>query len=147
MLDDVSYIPLGNSAVNHRGYNIYRDGVRLNESPLRKPAFSHAVSGDAVGSVYRLTAVYDEGESIPVDVTVTQAAALGMTSAPSVAIAGGRGKITVTGAEGLEVIIVSPDGKIVYSGIAADNNLSVSIVNPGIYIAKAGTTAAKVTVR
>lgn len=147
MLDDVSYIPLGNSAVNHRGYNIYRDGVRLNESPLRKPAFSHAVSGDAVGSVYRLTAVYDEGESIPVDVTVTQAAALGMTSAPSVAIAGGRGKITVTGAEGLEVIIVSPDGKIVYSGIASDNNLSVSIANPGIYIAKAGTTAAKVTVR
>ncbi len=42
---------------------------------------------------------------------------------------------------------MSPDGKIVYSGIASDNNLSVSIANQGIYIAKAGTTAAKVTVR
>lgn len=57
-LDDITYVP---AAPHLMGYNVYRDGVKLNAEPLTTTDFTDA---EASGS-YAVTAVYAEGESVP----------------------------------------------------------------------------------
>ncbi len=64
LVDDVTYTPAGASAADLSlvGYNIYRDGVKLNAEPVAETSYT-----DAVGTVgeysYVVTVVYDKGES------------------------------------------------------------------------------------
>ena len=44
------------------GYNVYRDGEKLNAEPVTANSYTDAVS-DSKTHKYKVTAVYDEGES------------------------------------------------------------------------------------
>lgn len=63
LLDDFTFIPdtTGRQDITLLGYNVYRDGERVNAAPVTTLAFT---DGPHAGSAaYRVSAVYDKGES------------------------------------------------------------------------------------
>lgn len=68
-IDDVKFVPAEGEAaqLNLKGYNVYRDGVKLNTAPVTETTFTDTQAAKADAS-YFVTAVYDEGESRPSNV-------------------------------------------------------------------------------
>lgn len=63
IVDDVTYIPVGDpAAFSINGYNIYRDGVKINESPVEECEYVDAVT-DVQTHTYYVTVLYSAGES------------------------------------------------------------------------------------
>lgn len=62
-IDDVTFIPdtLARQDITLQGYNIYRNGVRLNEALIMQNTYTDTADGS--DAVYTVTAVYDKGES------------------------------------------------------------------------------------
>ncbi|MDE6496937.1 MAG: choice-of-anchor J domain-containing protein [Duncaniella sp.] len=142
MIDDVTFTPeLGELSL--MGYNIYRDGVRINDAPVEEPAFTDADAADGE-HLYHVTAVYDKGESMPVSVSVAKSGIPGV-GASAVTVSVADRSIVITGAEGHPVAVYTVDGKTVYS--SAGQARTVIPVQPGIYIVKAATTVRKVIVK
>lgn len=66
-VDDVTYTPAKGSALalNHQGYNVWRDGVKLNDTPVTTAEYTDAAPAvnDSPKYTYHVTALYDQGES------------------------------------------------------------------------------------
>ncbi|MDE5773606.1 MAG: choice-of-anchor J domain-containing protein, partial [Muribaculaceae bacterium] len=145
-VDDVNMI-LKNGPVNLatlRGYNIYRDGQKLNASPVSSPLYLEegALAGN---QAYRVSAVYDKGESRASDIATLDPSGIGNVMAAGFLAYAQDGVIYVAGAEGAQVNIYAADGTTIHSGIAT-STLSVA-VNPGIYMVRSGKSTVKVIVR
>lgn len=62
LLDDITYIPAGEPrGIELKGYNVYRNGVKLNQDPVT--GTSYATTRDMERDEYFVTVVYDLGES------------------------------------------------------------------------------------
>lgn len=65
MVDDVTFIPKGaRTSAEITGYNVYRNGAKLNEEPVPGPAFTDTPAVDGPHT-YVVTTVYNQGESKP----------------------------------------------------------------------------------
>jgi len=65
LVDDVTFAPdtlAAQTGLTLYGYHIYRNGERVNRALVNSPAFSDP-DGKA-GDIYRVTAVYNQGESV-----------------------------------------------------------------------------------
>lgn len=64
LLDDITFVPDTCGVQNIRliGYNVYRDGIRLNEVPVLDTSYTDKTCDGT--HVYRVSAVYDAGESV-----------------------------------------------------------------------------------
>lgn len=142
MIDDVTFTPEP-GALSLTGYNVYRDGVRINDAPVEEPAFTDADATDGE-HVYHVTAVYDKGESVPISVSVVKSGIAGV-EASAVTVSVVDRSIVVTGAEGLPVAVYTVDGKTLCS--VAGQAKTVVPVPTGIYIVKAATAVRKVIVK
>ncbi|MDE6369813.1 MAG: choice-of-anchor J domain-containing protein [Muribaculaceae bacterium] len=61
LIDDITYEPYLNKInANFEGYNVYRDGVLLNQTPITETSY---VVTPIVNGKYVVKVVYDEGES------------------------------------------------------------------------------------
>lgn len=126
-----------------QGYNIYRDGVKVNDTPVSDLSFTDndAPAGD---HTYKVTALYREGESLPSN-PASAFTGLSAASADAVHVYGGRGFISVTGAQGLNATVCTVGGMTIFDGsIADDGRIWVS---PGIYIVTVAGKSYKVAVR
>lgn len=126
-----------------QGYNIYRDGVKVNDAPVSALSFTDndAPAGD---HTYKVTAVYREGESLPSN-PASAYAAISAAPADAVNVYGGRGFISVTGAQGLDATVCNVGGMTIFDGsIADDGRIWVS---PGIYVVTVAGKSYKVAVR
>lgn len=64
MVDDVTYEAYESFGdLSLVGYNIYRDGVKLNREPVAEPSFADGYMPDGTYN-YVVTVVYDKGESV-----------------------------------------------------------------------------------
>ena len=147
MVDDVTYIPAtGSVALQLEGYNVYRNGVKLNDKPVAEAAYVDEFVPDGTHT-YAVTALYDKGESLPTDGYV--AAVSGLESVAigdaSISVYGDMGEIVVAGAIGMEVIVFTPEGKIVEAFRATDVNRVA--VAAGVYMVKVGAQVFKVLVK
>ncbi len=145
-VDDVTFYPdADRTAVELLGYDIYRDGVKLNSSLLTGTSFTD--SGVAPDAPYRYhaVAVYDKGVSALSNAASLINSGISAATASGITIGAGAGTITVRGAENRTVTICAADGKTFYSG-QAPRKLTVAVPR-GIYIVKAGDTTGKVAVR
>lgn len=63
LIDDITFLPDSSAAqqLTLVGYNIYRDGVKVNSTPVQGNQFTDTVGGGQY--TYTVTAVYDKGES------------------------------------------------------------------------------------
>ncbi|MDE6528577.1 MAG: hypothetical protein K2L78_05990, partial [Muribaculaceae bacterium] len=127
------------------GYNVYRDGLRVNTSPVTETSFVEFVQ--LMGKVtYNVSAVYGEaGESrLSEPLYLGGAGIESVSAAGEVSVAAVPGVIVVTGADGLTVVVSDLSGR----AIAARNGaarLEIPVC-AGFYLVKAGGTAFKVRV-
>lgn len=143
-IDDITYIP-GNGASTELsivGYNIYRDGVKLNAEPVGENEYLDADIELGTKYSYAVSTVYDLGESktsAAVEVTSLTDGVFGVSSKISVKVV--NNMIVINGAENAS--IASVDGKVIYD---AAGNARVSVA-PGVYVVKADKKVCKVIVK
>ena len=145
-VDDVTFYPdAGRTPVELLGYDIYRDGVKLNSEPVT--ATSYTDSGTSPDAPYRYNAValYDKGFSRLSNAASLIGSGISEATASGITVTGGTGMVTVRGADTLAVSIYAADGKTIFHG-EAPQTLTVAVPR-GIYIVKAGNLIAKVAVR
>lgn len=119
-------------------YNVYRDGVRINDMPVYSAYMKYTDENPAEGAEYTVQAFYTDGRvSVISDPVTAQTSAIGGVNA------GGSEAFTVNAASGSidlsadlsSARLVSVDGRAVAS--ASGSCISTSSLTPGVYILKA----------
>lgn len=147
-VDDVTFVPAATLKNDDslKGYNIYRDNVKLNNEPLRDVAYSDIVTDDS-NHVYTVTALYSCGESARSNrVTASSQSWLGnlrADAASKVRVVGNT--IVITCADGCDVRIHSVDG-VCHKSFTASGSTMVDMAD-GIWIVTVGSTATKVVIK
>ena len=145
-IDDVTYVPDGKSSLILEGYNVYRDGVKVNELPVKERSFTDVEPLPLDGALYAVTAHYGEsGESRPGNaVKVTTSGIADVEAAVALTVTSRRGEILIKGAAGCKVVVTDALGRVV---AAADGKDVMTVAAPcGVYIVTAGNRTAKVLV-
>lgn len=144
-VDDISLRRAGDTPENItlRGYNVYRNGEKLNDNLITSCTYTD--SNVEKGTYeYAVNAVYDRGESNTVKVSTNVASVTGVAD-NNAQVFGGYGVIDVINADGMNISVITLDGKNLYNGVATPGiKLRVSA---GVYLVKVGTRAFKVTVK
>lgn len=145
MLDDFRFMEEGATATPSLiGYDVYRNGSRVTDTPTAETEYLDTLpQGDS--AEYAVVAVYTSGASAPSDKVTVTLSGIDGTAGRVIGIAGGRGAVTVSGAEGLTVEVVAVDGRVVFNGTAAAE--STVPVAPGVYVVRVADTTAKIAVR
>lgn len=145
-VDDFSYMPAPwSKRLSLLGYNVYRDGVRLNSATVAQPAFTDTDADDQTHT-YHVTAVYDKGESAPSAAFTIQSSGIDDAFSSVMRITAGEGCIIVTGAQGQRIDVCQPSGMTIYSQIAGSPVVTIG-AEAGIYIVNAGGKTIKLVVR
>lgn len=142
LIDDISYMSSA-ANLNLKGYNIYRDGIKVNTDLVQTQEYIDEMQSD-VDHQYAVSAVYMEGESATVGIN-TGHGGVDAIEANKVIITGGNGQISICNAAGLAVNISATDGKMLFQGMGEDD-MSIPM-SRGIYIVKAGNTIVKTLVK
>lgn len=146
MIDDFTFIPAGAASdIALMGYNVYCDGLRINDAAVEDNTFTDTVSPSG-NHTYAVTALYDKGESRGSNtVNLTLSGVNDVTLADVAVKVSGR-TITVTGAEGRTVGITATDGKLLTTATAgAIFTHTVGIA--GVYIVNIDGKSVKVAVK
>lgn len=145
-VDDITYAPYREAIMEVDGYNIYRDGERVNDDPALETAYVDNVSLDVTRTYsYAVSALYGQTESRasePVEVAVQSA--LAAASGSQAVVSASPGLITVSGCDGLDISITDLSGRVISQATA--RGTFTAAVAPGVYIVKAGATVNKLLV-
>lgn len=147
-IDDVTFTPAN---FPHNlvlvGYNIYRNGEKLNPLPIPERTFADEPAGSTTSCIYTVTAVYERyGESAGVDYEFIATGVEDIAADRHVTIAQQGGDLIICNAEGLDITVAVASGMTLYQGRATSQRTAVSVV-PGVYIVRAGSVAAKIVVK
>lgn len=147
MIDDVTYIPADAPvSIILQGYDIYRNGVKINANIITDCNYVDAEVEDGKDYEYEVVAVYNKGQSLPTAVSIRyQDSGIESTLSDAVTIMPANNSIVVTGATGLSITVNAADGKTLYTGKGEAQ--TVIPVQQGIYIVRAGQTVKKVLVK
>lgn len=138
MIDNIDYTP-GFSDLELTGYNIYKDGVKLNDEVVTSANYDLT---EVSGGEYGVTAVYDfDGESAMA--TLNNTDGIGSIAADGATVEANGSAITVGNAANKPVMVFDVDGKLLYSTIGTDREMSLP-VDKGIYVVKIGDNTLKV---
>lgn len=136
LVDDITYTEAKAPAL--KGYNVYRDNSGIAQAKDTNAEAKY-------NGTYAVSAVYDLGESeLSNTVSVTSA---GITDATvsTANVKGGKGFLTITGAQGDKFYVFNVSGMRLASDVAADTE-TVN-VPAGIYLVKTAGKTFKVTVK
>ena len=144
MLDDFTFARAGGeSTLHHVGYNVYRDGDKVNDEPLDTPSFVDK-NRDADEYLYHVTAVYDRGESEPSKpVTVKRGSEVEEVGTDGVRVNVEGRDIVVSGAGELAVRVFAPSGQTM---VASTGDIRKT-VSAGVYLVTVGDRTYKIMVR
>lgn len=138
MLDDFSYIPAHAEPLLVEGYNIYRNGEKLNDKPLTSTTFTDTEY--VPEAAYVVTAVYKEGESKPSNVVYPHGTGIDSVMG-SITVRGMRGEIIVSGTDA-QVTVIDIQGRVIYNGEAG--RIAAA---PGVYAVRVNNRNCKVIVK
>lgn len=140
MVDDIEYIPAGATcSLTVVGYNVYRDGVKLNAEPITETKY---FDNQDKSANYCVTTVFDKGESVRSEIVSYTSGINDLTvGGAQVAVEGHN--IVVTNAKDMEVAIFTVDGKAIVRN-EGDTRVNVA---PAVYVVKVGNNNYKVIVR
>ncbi len=148
-VDDISFIPAGfrGMGVELSGYNLYRDGIRLNTSPITATEYTDRTLPPGSKPTYHVTALYNVGESRPSnDATLDQSGLNSTETSANISVRASQGHLVIEGAIGVDVTVALPDGRIIYSGTPSDSPLLLPVAS-GTYLVRAASATFKVAVR
>lgn len=143
LIDDIVYTP-GNGipgAVSPTGYNIYRDEIKINDTPVTERIYIDRPVGN--DHIYYVTAVYDSGESDYSNEFKMNPLALN-EQLSKIAVISGPGYILLTGAAGRAVALVSATGQTLCR--ITGRSTERFAVDAGLYLLVVGETVTKVVV-
>lgn len=144
LIDDVYFAPVSPASFEILGYNIYRDGEKLNDEPVTETTFADNDAPDGT-KTYHVTVVYkNRGESRGISAEITTTGVEGFADGIT-GVYASEGKIIITGAEDMDVVVASLNGALLYNGKGA-SRLEVA-AGKGIYVVKVGNLAKKVIVK
>lgn len=150
MVDDVTYTPAAafSGEISLKGYDVYRDGVKLNDAPVEKTDYADANVVEGTTYDYVVVALFEEGAG-RVSNTATikfekEQSGLDELGAAK-AIATAKNTIIVRGFAGEKVVVSSADGKVIANGEASE--ISSISVPAGVYVVTAGDKSVKVVVK
>ena len=144
LLDDIFYSPLTDAEV--AGYHIYRDGAKIADlHPLTSFTDTEAAEGNRY-NVAVVTELAGETTEHPLSNTFVNTHSGLDAAGLSTGITAADGCIVITGYAGQTATVCTPDGVTVAtaSPLAPSHRLPVA---PGLYLVKAGSAVAKITVR
>ncbi len=141
-VDDITYTRFGGLPYNILGYNVYRDGEKLNDELVTTNNFVDPLF-DNQTHTYAVTAVYDRGESELSNSVTVQTSSVDMIAAKQVTVGVQDRQIVVNGAEDLMVTMNGVDGRTLYNAVG---NARVA-VNSGVYLVTVNKRTYKVVVR
>ena len=141
MIDDVKF-EIANAVLAIDHYDVYRDGVRINDAPVMQPAYTDMVE-DGGSHDYRVIVNYNRGISAASNTATILALGIDDASLASLRVAVEGSDIVVCGCAGAEVRIHSVDGRAVYRG---HGDVRVSVA-PGAYLVTASGVSRKVLVK
>lgn len=125
------------------GYNIWRNGEKINTEPIGKCSFTDAEAPD--GKVtYVVTTVYNSGESSGSNAAILDMSSLDRISANISVYTDGR-NIVINGARGKLVRVNTVDGLTLHSATAGD--IASIPVASGVYLVTVDRQTTKVFVR
>ena len=146
-IDDVTFIPedAAPAVLELKGYNIYRNGIKINETPVAETSFTDATAVKGRDYTYFVTAVYDKGESRP-----SNSASLLFTDINGItdgnhSISTRNNNVVITGLTDGTARVISADGRLVATAEAAPE-IRISLSH-GVYIVLAGQKAVKVMIK
>lgn len=141
-IDDISYRSAARGS-RLTGYNIYRNGSRLNAEPVAGTTYTDTQADLTAASEYYVTAVYNTGESVPSNTIVINATGINGAGQDEITVQAGRGTLSVSNAGNRTVKIFATDGRLIHTA-AGDTRV---FLKPGIYIVKINDKTTKVSVR
>ena len=142
MFDDVTYTPAQDIVIN--GYNIYRNGVKINDEPINGTEYADIAPMDGVLE-YCVTAVYNIGESRPSESTSIVMDGVNDIAFSTLSVSVDGKDIIVSGAMGQTIEIFAANGILIESISGKDN--AKATVSSGIYLVRCAQRVFKVTVR
>ncbi len=149
MVDDIKYIPAGRSMVQLelQGYNVYRDGEKVNEQPVRETTYIDRNVEEGREYTYNVSVVWDKGESpLSNEFKVVATSAIdGVNDDADIRISALEDAIRVDGAAGRNIEVYTTTGIRIASVVAVSDITRIE-VSPGFYIVKAGGKTAKLLV-
>ncbi|MDO4319251.1 MAG: choice-of-anchor J domain-containing protein [Bacteroidales bacterium] len=148
MIDDISFTPAGmeTTILEHKGYNVYRNGVKVNASAVSGETFTDRAVPDG-DHRYLVTALYDRGESVPSNDAYINMSGIADITLDGVTVSSADGCIVIDGAKGMPVAVVTPAGQAVLTDGCVDADRLAIPVTDGIYVVNVGGKACKVVVK
>lgn len=145
-IDDFTYTPASwGKRLTLLGYNVYRDGNRLNSEVVASTNFNDEQI-ESSSHVYHVTAVYDKGESAPsAPFYLIETGVEGLESS-DVAVSVDVNGIIVRGAIRQHVNVCDSTGIVLFSEEATSDYLHIYL-NAGIYVVSVGNYNIKIAVR
>lgn len=146
LVDDIRYTrhDAAEEPLSVSGYNIYRDGVKLNTEPVTTTEYTDVTDN---AHRYTVTVVYRQGESGPSDIAEPDENGIGtVEAADTAAVHAGYGHIDVLNATGKPVTVTRADGVTVWRGTPSSAHVSVALPS-GLYVASVGHDVYKVIVK
>lgn len=150
MVDNIAfaaYKPFGDLTL--LGYNLYRDGVRLNSAPLTALDYADAAVEEGETYSYSVSAVYDAGESrlsSPLTLVSVKNAIDSPSRDAAFSVRSVPGAVEIRGASGRAVKVYTPSGLLVADISPAAAVETVRLMS-GIYIVACDGRAVATAVR
>ncbi|RRC99447.1 T9SS-dependent choice-of-anchor J family protein [Prevotella sp. OH937_COT-195] len=146
-LDDIKFIPVSAKPVELEmmGYNVYRNGKKLNDTPVAETSYAdNDISYDETYR-YRVTVAYDKGESdYSNEYVAGSVSGISDTETDMPVLFAENGSIRIDNTSGKTVEVYTVNGTLV---VCEKNKKKLSINVPrGIYIVKVGSETYKVVV-
>lgn len=145
MVDDVTFSPAG-ATLDCRltGYDVYRDGVRLNDTALEEYEFIDDSVEKERTYTYNVIAIYDIGMSRPSNSAVIGTSGVGSVT-DRFTVRSDRGGISILHAGGIHADISDITGLVIFSDICADHTYVET--SSGVYVVRVGDKVVKVHVK
>lgn len=150
LLDDITYQPAGGTSAEVKvlGFNVYRDGMKLNGTPLAGTVYTDLPDAGS-HPVYHVTAVYDDGESRlsnPFELYFSGINGFG-TSASDLNVTSVSGELRISAATAQAFAVYTADGRQVSSGTVTSGVTATVSLDAGVYIVRGATSSVKAFVR
>lgn len=144
LVDEVTYESAHADMLEFRGYNVYLDGERINDSTIEENEFTDNNPKAEGSHVYNVTAIFDKGESGLSNNCTVDLAGTSTLEADGISVEVRKGGVTVMNAGGRLVTISSVNGTILFNEKVGDYAL-ISLES-GIYVLRAGDRNIKIMV-
>lgn len=145
MIDDISYT----SALYDlkvAGYNVFRDGVKMNDEPLTSPEFTDYDVESGKTYSYSVSVVYNRGESDDTDeIQVECTTGIDAADAADSKVYASDGRIVVDNAGQTTVAVYGVDGALVATS-KTSGRCEIKVAR-GVYLVKVGGKTTKIFVR